>query len=213
DVGAAAVVPLAGAVQALRFSPSAPLMLHLRTATPVITLLKRDAATPEVEVHATGTVLDAYLDQPAILGLRAIGGVALSGTAEVTTSPVSSIGEGLGPEVLLAAGATRLFSFVVKQHGPVGIGVHANPDVVDCTLLDTDGKRLGSGVVQMPQLAAGTYLLAVHAPPGTGPVTARPALAGVELPSTGPPEEVVRGYMKYANAPPSEPTPASEEAD
>ena len=94
----------------------------------------------------------------------------------------------------------------------MGIGVRATPDVVDCTLLDTSGRRLGSGVVQMPTLKPGTYLLALHAPPDMGPVPARPALAGVELPSTGPPEEVVRSYMKDAIASP-EPTVHGEEEE
>jgi hypothetical protein len=214
NLEAAALVALTGTVQALRFTPPEPLMLHVRSATPAVTLLKRGAGPPEVEVHATGTVLDAYLGaEETVLGLRAIGGGALSGTAEVTTSPVTPIGEGLGPEVLLAAGATRLFSFVVKQDGPVGIGVRANPDVVDCALLDASGKRLGSGVVQMPTLGAGTYLLALHAPPSTGPVTARPALAGIALPSTAPPQDVVRNYMKLATTPPPEPTAARDDAD
>jgi hypothetical protein len=50
----------------------------------------------------------------------------------------------------------------------------------------------------MPTLQPGTYLLALHAPPDGGPVVARPALAGVELPGTGPPADVVREYMQGA---------------
>ena len=209
-LGPPTVVRLSGAVQALQFHAPQPLMLHVRSSTPVVTLLKRGDAAPEVAVHSTGTLLDAYLtEEPALLCLRAIGGGTLWGTAEVTVSPVTPIGEGLGPEVLLSAGGTSLFSFTVTREGPVGIGVRANPDVVDCTLLDSAGNRLGSGVVQMPTLKPGTYLLALHAPADTGPVPARPALAGVELPSTGPPEDVVRSYMNLATAP--EPTPAGEE--
>ncbi|HUJ25457.1 MAG TPA: hypothetical protein VLW85_05530, partial [Myxococcales bacterium] len=210
-LGPPAVVPLNSVVQTLRFNPTQPALLHVRTATPVVTLLKRGDGIPNVAVHASGTVLDAYLaDEPTLLGLRAIGGGILFGTAEVTTSPVTPIGEGLGPEVLLAAGASQLFSFTVPQEGPVGIGVHANPDVVECTLLDSGGTRLGSGVVQMPTLKPGTYLLELHAPVDAGPVVARPAVAGIELPSTGPPAEVVQGYMKLATGSAPEPTPAAE---
>jgi hypothetical protein len=207
-----AVVQLKGTVESLRFEPKQPVMLHLRTSTPLITLLKRGEAVPEVEVHAAVTVLDAYLSaEPTLLGLRAPAGGTLTGTAEVTASPVTPISEGLGPETLLAAGDTSLFSFTVTREGPVGIGVRANPDVVDCTLLDSAGRALGSGTVQMPTLKPGTYLLALHAPTATGPVQARPALAGVVLPGTGPPEDVIRRYM----APPSPlVTPmASEEGD
>src|SRR5207249_7909395 len=73
-----AVVPLAGTMQALRVTPPAPMMLHLRTSTPVLTLLKRGQAPPEVEVHASGASLDAYVAaEPVQLGLRAVGGGAL----------------------------------------------------------------------------------------------------------------------------------------
>ncbi len=190
-------------MQALRVTPPGPVMLHLRTSTPVLTLLKRGQALPEVEVHASGAALDAYVAAgPVQLGLRAIGGGTLWGTAEVTASPVTPIGEGLGPALLLPAGATALFSFTVTREGPVGIGVRASPDVVSCTLLDAQGKRLGTGVVQMPTLQPGTYLLALGAPPEVGPVAVRPALAGIELPGTGPPDEVVREYMSMAGAVP-----------
>ncbi len=200
----AAVVPLAGTMQTLRVPRSrASWMLHLRTATPVLTLVKHGEAPPEVEVHAAGAALDTYVaGEPVQIGLRALGGGTLWGTAEVTASRVTKIGEGLGPERLLPAGGTALFSFTVTREGPVGIGVRASPDVVSCTLLDAQGKRLGTGVVQMPTLQPGTYLLELRTPPESGPVAVRPALAGIELPGTGPPDEVVRGYMAMAGAVP-----------
>ncbi len=37
-LGPPAVVPLTGAVQTMRFGPPEPLMLHVRTSTPVVTL-------------------------------------------------------------------------------------------------------------------------------------------------------------------------------
>ena len=176
-------------------------MLHLRSSTPIVTLLRRRRAAPEVEAHAGGAVLDAFVaGEPTLLALRAVGGGSLWGTAEVTASPVTPIGEGLAPEVLLPAGGTALFSFAVSREGQVGIGVRAVPDVVSATLLDAQGKRLGAGVVQMPTLRPGTYLLALRAPSEMGPVAVRPALAGLDLPGTGPPEDVVRSYMTMAGA-------------
>jgi hypothetical protein len=50
----------------------------------------------------------------------------------------------------------------------------------------------------MPTLAAGTYLLALHAPADGAPVRVRPALAGLERPDTGPPAEVIRCYLDLA---------------
>jgi len=199
----AAVIPLAGTMQALRLPPRVSGMLHLRTSTPVLTLVKHGEAPPEVEVHAAGAALDTYVaGEPVQIGLRALGGGTLWGTAEVTASRVTKIGEGLGPERLLPAGGTALFSFTVTREGPVGIGVRVSPDVVSCTLLDAQGKRLGSGVVQMPTLKPGTYVLELRTPAEGGPVAVQPALAGIELPGTGPPDEVVREYMSMAGAVP-----------
>src|SRR5206468_9862301 len=169
-----ALVPLTGAVQVLGLQPSGPVMLHLRTSTPVVTLLRHGEAA-DVEAHAAGAVLDAFIaGEPTLVALRPAGGGTLWGTAEVTASPVTPIGEGLAPEVLLPAGGTALFSFTVTREGPIGIGVRALPDVVSATLLDAKGKRLGAGVVQMPTLEPGTYLLALRAPSEVGPVAVRP---------------------------------------
>jgi len=199
-----ASVVLGGDARAFRVETAEPVMLHLRTAAPAATLLRRAEGPPDVEVHASGAVRDAYLPAGgAELLLRALAGGTLSGIAEITTTPVTPIGEGLGPEVLLAPGATRLFSFTVAREGPVGVGVRASADVVQTTLLTSAGRSLGSGVVQMPTLTAGTYLLALHAPEDASPVRARPAIAGLKTPDTGPPEEVIRQYLEPQEAPPS----------
>jgi hypothetical protein len=50
----------------------------------------------------------------------------------------------------------------------------------------------------MVDLEPGDYLLALRAPADGPPVAARPALAGVVPPDTGPPEEVVRDYLRKA---------------
>jgi hypothetical protein len=211
-----ASVVLGGEARAFRLEAAEPAMLHLRTAAPAATLLRRAEGVPDVEVHAGGVVRDAYLPAGgAELLLRALAGGTLSGIAEITTTPVTPIGEGLGPEVLLAPGATRLFSFTVARDGPVGVGVRASADVVQTTLLTSAGRSLGSGVVQMTTLTAGTYLLSLHAPEDASPIRARPAIAGLKTPDTGPPEEVIRQYLEPEEAPPSftathVETPASE---
>jgi hypothetical protein len=193
------VAALSGRATQFEVALGGPAMLHLRAAAPMATRLVRPDGPPAVEVHADGTSLDAYLPTGvADLGVRAMGGGELSGTATLTSSPVVATGEGLGPELLLAPGETRAYSFVVTAPGPVGLGVHASADVVDCELLDGRGLRLGRGVVQMPTLAAGTYLVALHAPADGAPVRVRPALAGLERPDTGPPAEVIRCYLDLA---------------
>ncbi|MBW8874213.1 MAG: hypothetical protein JF614_04565 [Acidobacteria bacterium] len=210
-----ASVPLSGRFAELALAGSGPRVLHLRTAEPLATLLHRaddKAGAGEVEVHAEGGRLDAFLPPgEARLGLRSLAGAQLSGVAEVTETPVTPIGEGLGPEVLLAAGGSRWFSFHVERQGPVGIGAHAGSDVVEIELYDRAGRRLETrrqgGVVRMAELAPGDYLLALSSAVGAAPVRARPALAGLVLPDTGPPADVIRQYLQEAGA---EEAPAPE---
>ncbi len=199
-----AAAALGGAAKAFRVDLRQPAVLHVRAAAPAATLLRRGDATPEVAVHPTGVVMDAYVPAGhAELVLRALGGATLSGTVELTVTPVTEIGEGLGPEVLLAPGATRMFSFTVAREGQVGVGVRASADVVEASLLSGDGRPIGTGAVQMSTLMPGTYLLALHAPTTTAPVVARPAVAGLTPPDTGPPQDVIRRYLEPEEAAPS----------
>jgi hypothetical protein len=131
-----------------------------------------------------------------------VGGGALSATAEFTASRVTPVGEGLGPEVLLAPGDSRLFSFEVKQEGMVGVGVHASSDVIESELLSSTGKSLGKGTVQKFNLKPGIYLLALQAPAQGVPVRAQAAVVGIVPPGTDPPEDVIRKYFGPEEAPP-----------
>ncbi len=199
EVQPPAQIALSGKEVVLHVRLPGPGMLHVRGATPLATRLLRPQGPPEVEVHDGGCRLDAYLPSgEAELGLRAVAGGELSGTLTVTSSAITPIGEGLGPELLLAPGETRAFSFTLDHPGPVGVGVHASADVVECEVLDSSGARLGRGVVQMPTLEAGTYVLALRNPADAPPVRVRPALAGVTPPDTGPPAELVRCYLAIA---------------
>ena len=93
-------------------------------------------------MHPDGARLDAFLPGgEARLGLRPLAGADLSGMAEFTTTPVTAIGEGLGPAVLLPAGATRWFSFHLDQKGPIGAGVRSTDDRADLDLYDRAGRR------------------------------------------------------------------------
>jgi hypothetical protein len=128
--------------------------------------------------------------------IRAVAGGTLHGSAEVTTTPVVPIGEGLGPEVLLGPGQSRLFSFEVSHRGLIGVGVRADADRVDVALLSSTGRPLGRGSMQMPTLEPGAYLLALSSPTDAAPVRARPAVVGLVPPDTGPSEDVVRQYVQ-----------------
>jgi len=199
-----AVVPLDGTVRGFRFARREPGLLHLRTATPVLSVVRRPGLAPETEIHPRGALLDAYLPVgESEVVLRALAGQSLVGSLEITATPVTQTGDGLGPEVLLEPGGARLFSFEVKQEGPVGVGVRAGADVVEATLFDSLARPLAHGVVSMPTLKPGTYLLALRAPADGKPVTARPALAGLAPPPTTPPAEVVERYRSPEDAAPA----------
>jgi hypothetical protein len=218
-----ASVPLSGRFADLAVGGNGPRVLHLRTAEPVATLLHRagdrdDGSSDEVEVHRESGRLDAFLPAgEARLGLRSLAGAQLSGVAEITLTPVTAIGEGLGPEVLLPAGGSRWFSFHVDRPGPVGVGAHADSDVVEIELYDRGGRRLEGdpssrrgGVVRLSDLKPGDYLLALRSPAGAAPVKARPAVAGLALPDTGPPADVIQKYLQEAGAEAPESVPGSE---
>lgn len=71
---------------------------------------------------------------------------------------------GARPESTTNPGESRLYSFTVKDERDIGVGVRGAADLAHCRVLDAQGKEVGSGVVQMLRLKAGTYLLAVDAP-------------------------------------------------
>jgi hypothetical protein len=196
EVRPPAAIPLAGAAQILSFEVEAPTVFHVRVPQPVATLLKRGETPPLADLHPAFGRVDFYLAKGrAQLHLRALAGAPLYTTAEVTSSTVTAIAEGLGPETLLPPGGTRFFAFEVSRQGPVGLGVRADSDRVDATLLSATGHILGKGNVQMPDLPPGTYLLALEAPPDVAPIRARPAVVGLVTPSLGPPDEAIRQYL------------------
>ncbi len=182
--------PLGKTVQALKVEVAAPTLLTVRrSAGAVLRLVTGSISRSWVSV--AGGVDHLPLEQgSSTLSVRPLA----SGEVELVGSPITDVGEGLGPEVLLPPGGGHVFRFRVTTAGPVGVGVRAEADTVDCELL-ADGKSLGSGVVQMHDLQPGEYLLVLRLAAGGQPVRARPAVVGIETPSTGPPEEVIRQYL------------------
>jgi hypothetical protein len=165
-------------------------------------------------IHPAGVRLDAYLPPGRTeIGFGALGEGDLAGFAEITTTPVVPAGEGRGPEILLPAGDTRYFSFHVADRRPVGWGAAAGAESVTCRLLSADGRAVlpraaaatrspatPSDMLQMAELEAGDYLLALTSPPDAAPQRVRPVVVGLELPGTGPPPEVLRQYLLDAGA-------------
>lgn len=191
-----AAVALSGQVAAFAVRAVTPSLLSFRSPGPALSLVEREGSPPEVELHRGGVSLDVYASSGAVrLLLRSLGSGGLGGSATLTATPVTKIIEGLGPETLLGAGQARLYGFHVARAGAVGVGVRASSDLVTATLLSAAGRKLGEGLVQMPELLAGDYLVSVRAPADAPPVRIRPALAGVAPPGTGPPPDVIRSYV------------------
>ena len=218
-----ATVALAGRFAHLAIASREPAVLHVRAATPALTLLAGAgaggggggaAAIPAgagggggetVAIHPGGVRLDAYL-LPGVshLGFGALGEGELGGFVELTTTPVTPMRNGLGPEILLPAGGTRYFSFHVASRRPVGWAAAAGAERVSCRLLSAGGRavepRAPADMLQMADLDAGDYLLVLSAPPDAAPLRVRPVVVGLELPDTGPPPEVIRHYLQEAGA-------------
>jgi hypothetical protein len=203
EVKDSSAVKIEGEAQPLVFSVDAPKFLHLRTTVPVITQLEPTETSQNLRLFPNGADLNFYLPKGTTpLVLRAAGNGPLAGTAEATLIDIAPIGEGLGPKVRLAPGESRLYSFTVKDERDIGVGVRGATDTAHCRVLDAEGNQVGSGVVQMLHLKAGTYLLAVDAPAEGSAIEVQPALVGVAAPDGSPPDDVKRRYLEMAGLKP-----------
>ena len=198
-------VPLSGEAQQLLFSVKAPTFLHLKTTAPVLAQLNPAGGAQRLKVFADGADLSLLLPKGTTpLVLRAAGEGPLSGIAEASLIDIAPIDEGLGPKVRLSPGESRLYSFTVKDERDIGVGVRGATDSAHCRVLDATGAEVGAGVVQMLHLQAGTYLLAVDAPPEGNAIEVQPALVGVAAPDGSPPDAVKRRYLEMAGLKPKE---------
>ena len=190
--------PLLGQLTMLTIKATGPTVAHLRTVAPVITIVQgKKGQKASVTVHEKGCSLDLLLTEgQKTVGFRPLYGKELYGAVEVTSSSITTLGEGLGPQCLIAPGGSRFYSFAVKRKGAIGVGVRSAPDIIECALLDSRGSVIKEGVVQMPKVEPGNYYLRLHVAKDGQPVVARPALAGIAPPDTGPPGEVVAKYLK-----------------
>jgi len=174
-------------------APAPPRLLHVTTAIPVVL---RNVSTGAMRLFAAGADADVFQPKqsPLLLEFSALGGQALSGAAHFETISPTPISEGLGPEVLVAPGDSRLFTFTLTAPRTVGVGVRGSVDDATTRLLGADGTDLGSGVIHMHHLEAGTYFLTVEVPADGVATLVRPALVGVRLPDDGPPADVQAEY-------------------
>ncbi len=201
EVKETASVPLAGLAQKIVFTVTDPKFLRFKTTAPVIVEVE---ATQRLRAFSNGADLNLLLPKGTTsIVLRAAGEGQLSGLAEASLLDIAPINEGLGPKVRLNPGESRLYSFTVKDERDIGVGVRGAADSAHCRVLDAEGKEVGSGVVQMLHLKAGTYLLAVDAPAEGNAIEVQPALVGIAAPDGSPPDDVKRFYLELAGLKPN----------
>ncbi len=206
-----ATVPLEGAATAFRVGAPKG-VLRVRADQPVVARVDLGAAGVRVLLALDGIVeVPVHAPARADVTLRAFAGATLRGSASVDVRAAEPLAEGLAAESLLGAGEARAYAFTLDGARPIGVGLRtASPDV-RATLYGPDGTPIGEGVVQMPSLAAGSYLLVVSLGADAAPASVRPALVGLVPPDTGPPPEVIRSYLVAAGLLPPDAPPAEEE--
>jgi len=192
-------VELRDGLPAQQLNTSEAVALHLYSETPLITRLRHAGGAEQVQAYPNGVAADIYLPAgTSQLTVTAISGQALTGKLNLSVNPLINIGEGSGPERLLAAGGGQLFSFTLPQTTTVGIGLQASSDLIHAQLMNAAGDVIANGVVQMIELKAGRYVLAVYAPAEDQPVRVRPVLVGSVPKEKSPPLEVIRQYLQAA---------------
>ncbi len=191
--GLQAEVPLAGAAMRIDLPPFGPLLLRVRSTSPVI--LAMDDGPPML--FPAGAAMSRYLP-PGAHPLRVISPQdgPLSGTLELSAAGVHPAHEGVGESVTIAPGDAALFGFTLDRARRVGAGVRAQPDLVTLRLLDDAGHSLASGAALLRDLPAGRYVLEASVPAGAPTSVVRPALVGLVARPDGPPADVLRGYLK-----------------
>jgi hypothetical protein len=197
DIQSTGHIPLNGNFTTLVLRPASPSLFHIQTDSPVITSIMASNASPRIVVASEGADIPIFglPETETRISFQAMDDGPLSGTADVVMSEVLEIQEGPGPKHMLEPGGSQIFSFTLTHSTRVGIGVKASADIATCSLMDPQGRTLGTGVVQMHDLKAGTYFMIIRSPSNSIPVEVQPVVVGIEPRGTDPPEEVIQQYM------------------
>jgi uncharacterized protein len=187
---------LTGDAMAVQIAAPQAELIELVTTSAVISTTRVGDRPARLEAFPDGAKLALYTPSGAArFELEAAGSGPLSGVAELRATAIAPIDEGLGPKARLAGGEARGYAFHVPDRRRIGVGVRASVDVAQCRLIDAQGQTLGTGLTQMHELPPGDYVLMVEVPIDAPPVDVEPALVGVRLPSTAPPDDVKRSYI------------------
>jgi hypothetical protein len=188
-------IPLSGASAFLYLPAAGARLVHFETDTPIV--LRNGNA---IQLFPQGASLNLFQarNSPLDLEILPVSG-ALSGSARFDAEPAIPITDGLGPKFLAGPGQSRLFSFSLNTPRGIGVGVRGSVDDARVRLLASDGTELGTGVIHMQRLPAGTYYLAVDVPSDDAASIIQPALVGLTPPGDGPPPDVAEGYREMGD--------------
>jgi hypothetical protein len=185
--------PLSGPQQTLAIPAGPARLLHIETDTPIVL---RNDLTGIPTVFPAGAALNLFQPKatPLTLAIRAAGANTLAGNARIDVIPATPITDGLNPATMLPPGGARLFTFSLAAPRTIGVGIRGTVDDATLHLLASDGTELGTGIVTMRTLQAGTYYLTAEIPPDAPAAQIQPALVGKTLPDDGPPPDVLATY-------------------
>lgn len=172
--------------------------LHRLTADGPFAAEVTSGSRRRVVLRPLGGSVDVLVSaESSMVGIRPLGDQPdVKLTHRLTAVP--TLIEGLGEPVLLEGGQDAWFRFDVSTAGPVGVGARAAADRVETRIVSADGRTVASGVVAMADLTPGEWYLVLSQPTDAPPVAVRPAIAGLDRPDTGPPDDVVRTYLNRA---------------
>jgi hypothetical protein len=191
---------LAGSSLKANITDNTASMVHMDIPIPVVVCIYSGKTSGRVELFPDGGNMDIFLpsaEKSSQISITAIGEQKLAGAVHVYSTNIIAIKEGTGPEFQMGPGDSRLFSFSIDKNRTIGMGVRGSSDIAVCRLLESTGKILGTGVVQMHKLKKGDYFLAVEIPSNGFSVNIQPVLVGTEPPES-PPPDVVRKYLEMS---------------
>jgi len=166
--------------------------VHLSSSSPTIIRLNK-----KTMVFESG--INSQLHVPAgksQLQFEALSTAGFNDVLYANATRSETIGEGLGQNISLKPGDTKIYEFTLKQTQEIGIGVKASIDLAQTQLLNEQGQVIGVGVSQMHSLKAGRYFLLVSTPMSAPTVSIAPALVGLSNTNTGPSPDIIRQYQQ-----------------
>lgn len=192
-------LPLKGEAAVFSLQVASAGAVILSVDAPVIIRLRSPGIAERIQLFDGAARLPLYLakgDHTLFVESSASG--PLAGSFDAYPLTIDELSEGLSERRMLAPGDARFYHFHLQRQGRIGVGAKASLDTLNCTLFDGQGSELGSGLLQMHTLEAGDYLLRVEAPADGESIEVQAALVGVTPPDSGPPEEVIKRYLKSA---------------